>query len=235
MAVEAVPRVPDRPGGTRRAGARTIAILVVLVLLTLAGLAVRGFVASRTNRAPYAADAVGASVRMELVAPGRAQAMADRLAGPDRLIAPNVEPVDGQLAQQVVGQLTFHTPPDAPHDGQYALFIIDRAQNKVVPSVVAIDPAGTQVGQSWDGRFDKVGAKYPWLHMLASIPTPDGSDFTAPGAAVSFPPDTRGSVNFVATLDVSSLPITDPAQQLTVALAFIGGNDHVYWATKLAG
>ncbi len=232
MAIEAGPRVMDRPSGTRRAGARTIAILVVLVLAVLA---VRGVVASRANRAPYAAAAVGAVVRMEMAAPGRAQAMADRLAGPGKLVAPNVEPVDGQVPQQVVGQLTFRTPPDAPHDGQYALFIIDRAQNKPVPVVFATDPAGTQVGQGWDGRFDGVAAKYSWLHMLASIRTPDGSGYTDPGMAVGFPPDTRGPVTFVAALNATSLPITDPYQQLTVALIFIGENGHIHWATRLAG
>lgn len=232
MAVEAVPRVTGRPGGTRRAGARTIAVLLALVL---AGLAVRGVVASRANRAPYAAAAVGAAVRMEMAAPGRAQAMADRLAGPGRLIVPFVHPVDGQVPQQVVGQLTFRTPPNAPHDGQYALFVIDRAQNKPVSAAYGTGPAGTNVGQGWDGRFNEVAAKYPWLHMLADTSLPDGSGFTNSGMAVSFPPDTRGPVTFVATLDALSLPITDPSRQLTVALVFIGGNDHIYWATKLAG
>jgi hypothetical protein len=224
----------DRAPTTNQKRRAVVSVITALAVLLACALAFNRFTEARANRAPYDAAAVGAAVRMEMAAPGRAQAMADRLAGPGRLIAPQVEPVDGQLPQQVVGQLTFRTPPDAPHDGQYALFVIDRAQNKVVPSVVAIDPAGTQVGQSWDGRFDKVGAKYPWLRMLASIRLPDGSGFTAPGSAVSFPPHTPEPITFVATLDAVSLPITDPSQQLTVALAFIGGNDRVYWATKLA-
>jgi hypothetical protein len=91
------------------------------------------------------------------------------------------------------------------------------------------------VGQGWDGRYNKVAAKYPWLHMLADTRTPDGSSFTNSGMAVIFPPDTQGPVTFTATLDETSLPITDPAQQLTVALVFIGENDQVYWAIKLAG
>jgi hypothetical protein len=50
-----------------------------------------------------------------------------------------------------------------------------------------------------------------------------------------FAPDTAGPVTFTAVLDPESLPVTDPARQLTVALVFIGANDHIYWAAKLAG
>jgi hypothetical protein len=71
--------------------------------------------------------------------------------------------------------------------------------------------------------------------MLASTPMPDGSGFTNSGMAVAFAPDTAGPVTFTALLDPESLPVTDPSQQLTVALVFIGANDHIYWATKLAG
>jgi hypothetical protein len=233
---EAADRDEDRPGATRRTTVRRIATVAILAALVVSGLALSSVNASRQNRAPYAAAAVQASVRMEMIAPGRAQAVADRLAGPGRLSAPVVEPVRGQPPrQQVVGQLTFRTPHNAPEGGQYALLIIDRALGKPVPAVYATGPVGTDVAQGWDGRYDKVAAKYPWLHMLASTPTPDGSGFTHPGMAVSFAPDTPGPVTFTAVLDPSSLPVTDPAQQLTVALAFIGENDHVHWATKLAG
>lgn len=235
MAVDAVSRAVDRTGETRRVSVRTIASVAILVVLVVAALALRNVIAARGNRAPYAAAAIGATVRMEMAAPGRAQAMVDRLAGPGRLTAPFVEPVEGQAVQQVVGQLMFGTPRNAPQDGQYALFIIDRAQGKPVPAVYATGPIGTDVAQGWDGRYDEVAAKYPWLHMLASIPAPDGSGFTDPGMAVNFAPNTSGPVTFTAVLDPSSLPITDPSQQLTVALVFIGANDHIYWATKLAG
>jgi hypothetical protein len=108
----------------------------------------------------------------------RPQAVADRLAGPGRLIVPVVEPADGSATpQQLVGQLTFRTPPNAPKDGRYALFIIDRSQGLPVSAAYATGPVGTRVVQGWDGRYNKVAAKYPWLHMLASVPTPDGSGF----------------------------------------------------------
>jgi hypothetical protein len=228
-------RNPGRTGETRRDTIRIIITVAILAVLVVAAFAVHTVVA-RHDRAPYAAAAVGASVRMDMVAPGRAQAMADRLAGPGRLTVPVVEPVEGQAAQQqVVGQLTFRTPHNAPQGGQYALFIIDRALGKPVTALYATGPIGTNVAQGWDGRYDEVAAKYPWLHMLASTQAPDGSGFTNPGMAVSFAPNTPGPVTFTAVLDPESLPVTDPFRQLTVALVFIGANDHIYWATKLAG
>lgn len=223
-------------GSTQWSRARTLVTLAVVAALVVSGLALRSVLVARANRPPYPADAVHASVRMELVAPEQAQAAADRLAGPGRLIVPFVESVGGRpVQQQVVGQLTFRTPANAPSGGQYALFVIDRRQGRSVTAMYGTGPVGTNVGQGWDGRFNKVAAKYPWLQMLADVRTPDGSGFTNSGMSVDFAPDTAGPVTFVALLDADSLPITDPAQQLTVALVFIGANDHVYWATKLAG
>src|SRR6185503_396934 len=124
--IETVDRDPGRPVETRRTPASTMVTVAILAVLAVAAVALQSVIASRNNRAPYAAAAIHASVRMEMVAPGRAQAAVDRLAGSGRLNAPIVEPVEGQVAQQqVVGQLTFRTPHNAQRGGQYALFIID--------------------------------------------------------------------------------------------------------------
>src|SRR6185503_17354334 len=126
VGIETVDRDSGRPVETRRAPAGTIVTVAILAVLAVAAVALQSVIASRNNRAPYAAAAIHASVRMEMVAPGRAQAAVDRLAGSGRLNAPIVEPVEGQVAQQqVVGQLTFRTPHNAQRGGQYALFIID--------------------------------------------------------------------------------------------------------------
>lgn len=222
--------VTDRPGITRSVPVRTIATVAILAVLVASGLILNSVIASRRDRAPYGADAVHASVRLQMVTPGQAQAAVDRLAGTGRLTAP-IGPAD---QQQVVGQLTFHTPRNAPPGGQYALFVIDGRLGKPVPAIFATGPAGTEVNQGWDGRYNKVAAKYPWLHMLAAVPVP-GLGYTDPGMSVSFAPTTAGPITFAALLDPDSLPVTDPAQQLTVALVFIGANDHIYWATKVTG
>lgn len=249
MGTQTADRDAGRTGETRWTTGRIIATLAILAALVGSALALQSVIEARHNRAPYDAVAIGASVRMEMVTHRRAQAAVDLLAGPGRLIAPVADLDEEQgTQQQVVGQLTFRTPHNAPQGGQYALFIIDRAMGKPVPALYATGPIGTNVGQGWDSRYDEVAAKYPWLHMLASTPTPDGSVFTDPGMAapdglgftetgmaVSFAPNTPGPITFTALLDGTSLPVTDPARQLTVALVFIGANDHIYWATKLAG
>jgi hypothetical protein len=236
MGIETDDRKTGSTAEARPGTVRMIATVAVLAVLVASVFALHGIIVARHNRAPYSAAAVRASVMMEMVAPGQAQAAVDQLAGPGRLRAPAVQSGEGHPTQQLlVGQLTFRTPQNAPKRGQYALFIIDRALNEPVSEVSATGPVGTQVAQGWDGRYDKVAAKYPWLQMLASTRAPDGSGFTSPGTAVDFAPDTPGPVTFTAALDPASQPVTDPAQQLTVALVFIGANDHIYWATKLAG
>jgi hypothetical protein len=163
MVIDVVDRGAGRTGETRRATGKAIAAVGILAVLVVSALALHSVIASRSNRAPYPAAAVGASVRMEMVAPGRAQAVLDQLAGPGRLTAPISQPIQGQSGpQQVVGQLTFRTPHNAPKGGQYALFIIDRALGKPVTAVYATGPTGTNVAQGWDGRYDQVAAKYPW-------------------------------------------------------------------------
>lgn len=223
--------VLDRPDTARPRSGRTIATVVVIAVLILAAIAVDNVLKARRDRAPYGADAIGAGVRLEMVSPQQAQAAADRLAGTGRLTVPIAQP--GQ--QQVIGQLTFRTPRTAPHNGQYALFVIDRGPGKPVSQILGTGPAGTDVGQGWDSRYDRIAAKYPWLRMLAQTPAPDGSGFMDPGTALILEPNNPGPITFAALLDPDSPRITDPARQLTVALAFIASNGHVYWATKLAG
>jgi len=229
---------PARPADRARwSTARVIVTVAILAALVASGLVVRGVLAARAAHPPYPASAISASVRMTMVTPERAQAAADRLAGPGRLSVPAPAPIEGWGAtQQVVGQLTFRTPANAPSGGQYGLIVIDRASNRVVDHIYGAGPVGThEVATSWDYHFNDVAAKYPWLHMIASQRTPDGSGFTDPGMALMFPPDTSGPITFAALLPKNSLPVTDPAQQVTVALVFVGANGHVYWATKLAG
>ena len=184
-------------------------------------------IADSGSKAPYSAAAVDAHVQVQIVAPAQAQAAADRLAGPGRLTAPVGIP---GVREEVVGQLTFRTPDNAPHDGQYALFVIDNDDHRPVRDIWGAGPRGTDVGQGWDGRFDQLADKYHWLAPLADMDNGDGD----PGSAVMFRPDTASPVTFVAPLRAGALPVADPSRQLTIALAFISEGGHVYRATRLA-
>jgi hypothetical protein len=201
---------------------------LVLVGLVAGAVVIRHAVA---DQAPYSAAAVRARVDLQVLAPIDAQAAADRLAGKGRLSVPL--PPLGPDAQEIVGQVTFRTPSDAPHEGQYALFVLQDGQP--VSAIWGVGPPHTHVGQGWDGRFNEVAAKYSWLRGLASVETEPG--FTDAGSAVTFPPDTTGPITFVALRDRDRNPITDPEKDLAVALVFLGDDDDgpVYWATRLTG
>jgi len=185
------------------------------------------------NQAPYSAAAVNAHISVKVVAPEAAQAELDRLAGRARMWA--IEPADElrNTTQELVGQLAFDVPVHAPATGEYALFIIDKRSNQVTPSLFGIGPPGSNVGQGWDSLYNPLASRYRWLAPTAMINASDGTGWHAPGMAIEFPPDTGGPVTFVGTLN-SALPITDPASQLTIGLAFFGSNGTLYWAEQLA-
>jgi hypothetical protein len=182
------------------------------------------------DRAPYSAAAVNARVDLKLVDIAGAQTAVDRVAGPDRLSVPTT---GRQWARQVViGQLRFGVPSNAAHDGQYALFVINNDEHRVVPDMWGGGPVGTNVAQGWDGHYSALASAHSWLRPLAMIRNGDGTA-SDPGAAVGFPPDTAGPVTFAAYLPADSLPVTNPRKQLTIALAYFAEGGDVYWVERL--
>lgn len=213
----------------RRSGPRSRWRAVALVLAVV-GLGVTARVWHHWhNKPPYPASAVVASVHVEVIDPARAQARVDQLAGVGRLNALAV-PDPPTTAQELVGQLRV-TAPHQNSSGQYGFFIIDNRTHETVPALYAVGPPGSNVAAGWDGTYDKIAKKYPWLRMLAMVPDGNGG-FAAPGMAIDVPPGITGAVTFVA-LDPGALPITDPATQLTVALVFMNGHGPIYWAKNL--
>jgi hypothetical protein len=218
-------RTETLPIGPRRG--RSKWILVAVLVLGLAAFFVQRAVSDGTGT-PYGSDAVDPHVQLTIVKPADAQAAVDRMAGPRRLTAP----VGSWIEQEIVGRLTLRTPSNAPRHAQYVLFVIDNDAHRPVQDIYGVGPTGAQVSQGWDGRSADIAKKYDWLAALGEIRNPDGG-FSDPGAAVSWRPDTAGPVTFVAPLRRGSLPITQPARQLTVALVFLGEDGRVYWAKRL--
>lgn len=187
---------------------------------------------ARRDRAPYSAAALNAHVSMKAVSPDAAQAEIDKLAGQGHMWA--VEPPDGMRSttQELVGQLTFDVPALAPANGEYALFIIDDRSKQLTPSLYGVGAPGSNVVAGWDGRYNELAKRYRWLVPTASINTGDGTGWHAPGMSIEFAPTTQGPVTFDGVLN-NALPITDPARQLTIGLAFFGPNGTLYWAQQL--
>lgn len=185
------------------------------------------------DRPPVAAVDVRASGRLEVLDPAAVQQRLDRLAGVGRLGA--LSPGDSGTDQELVGQVTVEAPPDLDRHAQLALFVIDNRRSAPLPLLFGSGTSGTPVTSGWDGRFDLVARQYPWLHALASVRTPDGNGWTDPGMSVSLERAVPTTVTLVGLPSPDALPITDPASQLTVALALVGNRDDgpVYWAKRV--
>lgn len=223
------PRNQPRPPRRQQVGRAWIA--VVAVVLCGMAIVVQRLLTDQDG-APYPASAIHATVHLQLVDATHVQAVVDALAGPERLSVPVATSGGPWAGQVIIGQLRLRTPDNAPALGQYALFVIDNDEHQPVPDMWAVGPAGSNVGQGWDGAYDQLAASYAWLRPLAEIHDDDGT-FSDPGSAVSFPPDTASPVTFAAMLPRNSLPITDPGRQLTLALAFLSPDGQVYWAQQL--
>jgi hypothetical protein len=225
--MNSIPQIISQPvvGSNRRFPWRTVT--AALALTAMIGAATWGW-RDWHNKPPYPASAVAASLHVEAVDPGRAQARVDKLAGTGRLAA-IAEPDPSTNPQELVGQLQL--TPHRNGAGYYGFFIIDNRTHKLLPQLFGVGPPGTNVAAGWDGTYDKAAKKYPWLQMLASIPDGNGG-FAPPGMALDIAPDTDGPVTFVA-VDPGAPPITDPSTQLTVALVYMNENGPIYWAKRL--
>lgn len=127
--------------------------------------------------------------------------------------------VVGPDEREFVGRvdLTAHSGAD----GVYYLVVIDSRSNTVTPLLFSAKGAG------WDGVLDQVPHKYPWLAAMAPTVLPDGT--TRETMAVTIDPATT-SVSFEgAVADGTGAKVTD----LVAALVYIGGDDQIYWATKV--
>jgi hypothetical protein len=133
--------------------------------------------------------------------------------------------------QQIVGRLSFEVVGRRGDNGQLVLFVIDNRLHKPLGYIEGIGPQGTNVSQGWDGRFERLAKKYAWLHVLASQRDASGG-YSDPGSALIFAPGTPGPVTFAAVLDPDATPVTDPSQDLTFVLAYVGDTQGA-WAMRL--
>jgi hypothetical protein len=97
-----------------------------------------------------------------------------------------------------------------------------------------IGPVGSNVGEGWDGAYDKVAHEYDWLDTVSSPRLPDGS-YGEAGTAVSFTATSRGPLTFTTQLHDHVKETDDLAGRITVALVFLGNDGQVYWADRLFG
>ena len=230
--------VPVEGTGITNAGARWWLATAAAIVLLAAGL-------TQLNprwrwsyqSTPYPAAAVHARLTAALAnTVDEAQVKLDALLGGRRLNAVYIpladEPgVPNAARQQVVGQLMLNPPAKASGNRQYVLFVIDNRTNQPVPDLFGASRSGVSAASGWDGRYQRLAAKYPWLHDLAE--THSDAGWSPPGMSISVPANTHGTITFDAVAPDDALPITDPARDLTFALVFVGSNVQPYWAQRL--
>jgi hypothetical protein len=207
----------------RRLSLAAAALVIFVVALVVV---VQGAV---TSGPPFAVQAMHPRVTLVVTDESHAQGVVDRMVGPGRLST-----FTGRLFRarsQLVGQVDFRTLGRPSDSGELALFVIDNRTHTPLQTIEAIGPAGSNVGQGWDGRFQRLADKYDWLKPLAAVRDSSGG-FTDPGMAVVFRPATKGPITFAAVVGADALPLADPAKDLTFVLAYVG-DSHGAWATRV--
>lgn len=219
------------PVGRRRRRHRVLAAAGVVLLVGAGLVGWQAWSGSRDSSA-VAASAVQVRLDLQAVDVTSAQRRIDQLAGVGRLnaLARSV----GGSPRELVGQLTFSTRPNIRGEGQLTLFVIDNRYGRPLPWLFGVGPAGSGISSGWDGRYNTIATEYPWLHAVASIPTPGGGS-ADPGTAISIPTTMPTPITFVGKDYPDALPITNPSTQLTFALAFTGDGDDgpVHWVKRL--
>lgn len=194
--------------------AATVAVLALIVA---------GVVVLRPTPTPFPLARMHARASFTVTDAAHAPAVADRLTGRHRLTTFVFR------RPQIVGQLRFRTVGKKGDGGELTLFVIDNRIHKPLATMAGVGPGGADVAAGWDGDYEKLAAKYSWLHPLAAIPVDDG--YEDPGSSLSFGPALRGPVSFAAALDPGTLPLTRPTRDLGFVLAYVG-RDGV-WAERI--
>ena len=87
------------------------------------------------------------------------------------------------------------------------------------------DPEGA--GPHWDGRYDVLSEQYPWLARTAATGTGPGRRDDPDALGV---PASEGEATLAFYFDEGELPTRRPADDLVLAMAFIGEDGEVRWA-----
>ena len=194
--------------------------------LVTALVVVGGLVALQVYRsshpAPYPLKNMHATAKLSVTDGEHVQQVADRIAGKGKLTAIAMDRLE------VVGQVDLTSVGTSRDDGWLDLFLIDNRTHSLV-SIVSYVEVGDRMALGRDGRDLRLAKKYAWLAPVA--PPPDAYGYTAEGTALSFAPTQRGPITFTAMLDEGALPITDPARDLTLALAYVTDDDA--WAVRV--
>ncbi len=128
-----------------------------------------------------------------------------------------VHTVDSDV--NIVGRIDYDLPPEASWTGTFDVVVIDRNSNTAAPLVFGINGGG------FGGNLFDLPRRYPWLSALALAP----GRRLAPSAATT-PAVRSAPFGFVAVFPGAG---TIAAQNLLIALIYVGRDGQIYWAASL--
>ena len=135
------------------------------------------------------------------------------------------------VQQGFVVNVTWTGPREA--GGYYQFVLLD---DRVAPARPVRPGSGSAGGErvtlGWDGRYEVLHQRYPWLAATAARQLPDGSS-TDSTEALGVPAKDRGSAT-LAFYDLEDAnPVTDPAHDLELAMFLVDSGGEVRWARKI--
>ena len=201
----------------RRTWPALLGVLALVVTTVVVALVLR-----RDGRAPFRYEDLSASlVRLDVVPQAQAQGRLDGLLRPGALQAPFG---DGRV---LIGQVAYTEPSDvAPVDGQLSVVVTDRRTGATFGRPSGTGPrAEDGTGGGWDGRYEVLASRYPWLRGTASRRDDSGS-YTNDSVALGLP--YTGPFTFVV-----DLPDGLEKADVDVTLLLLS-QDEVAWAHRFA-
>lgn len=126
------------------------------------------------------------------------------------------------------------TPRELPADVRLQFVVLDPSGLDAA-TTLHVDPPYDQVSIGWDGRYEELATRYPWLEATGSTQDDYGNIESA--MAVSFIPGTEGPRWIVARFPRNSpMGIARPSD-VPVVGAFLTSDpvERIWWAEQLTG
>jgi hypothetical protein len=130
----------------------------------------------------------------------------------------------------VVARLTW-TRQDLPSDAAYNLVVLDPSKQDAAVNVQTEGTSG-RVSLGWDGRFQVLAERYPFLAATRDVEVDAGVTNATTG--VSFRPSFDGPMWIIARFPRhSAIEVAEPGASPIVAAFLTGTDQKVWWAFPL--
>jgi hypothetical protein len=137
---------------------------------------------------------------------------------------------DQKHSQYVIGRFSIASDHTDNDGAQQELVIIDTDDHTLLAAYPVTTGNGLVFG--WDGRFNSIPKKYPWLTDLAEQRDSSGT-YHDPGESVGWATGPAQSFTFYAQLPRDAIPVNGPNPRLLAAIFEVGPNGQPWDAARL--